>query len=410
MAEPRGTERRLAPMSAYPPETRAAVRRVPLPSPFLLHAGGRLVDAHVAVETWGTLAPARDNAILLFTGLSASSHAASQPDDPAPGWWEKMIGPGRALDTDRFHVICVNSLGGCFGSTGPGDVDPATGAPYDGRFPDLRVEDIARAGQAAADQFGIEKLAAVVGPSLGGMTALAHSVLFPGKARGLVSISGALGAGAYAIAMRALQREILGTALRENAGPERVAQAMRWSRKIGVLSYIGGDLLESRFGRDQNEPFSGRASGTDFEIESWLEHQANKFVRAFHPWSYWYLSRAMDLFEFGAHAAGADAATAHAAEHRARAAAKLDLQRALVIGVREDLLFPVEQQRAVATLLRDVGIDTTFVELTSPYGHDAFLVEERAFTAPIAGFLARMLPSDADAAARGSAAEPRRTV
>jgi homoserine O-acetyltransferase len=397
-------------MSAYPPETRTAARRVPLPSPFVLHAGGQLVDAHVAIETWGALAPARDNAILLFTGLSASSHAASQPEDPAPGWWEKMIGPGRALDTDRFHVICVNSLGGCYGSTGPGDVDPATGAPYDGRFPDLRVEDIARAGQAAVEQLGVETLAAVVGPSLGGMTALAHAVLFPGKARGLVSISGALGAGAYAIAMRALQREILGTALRENAGPDRVAQAMRWARKIGVLSYIGGDLLESRFGRDQNEPFSGRASGTDFEIESWLEHQANKFVRTFHPWSYWHLSRAMDLFEFGAHAAGADAATAHATEHRARAAARLRLQRALVIGVREDLLFPVEQQRAVATLLRDVGIDTTFVELASPYGHDAFLVEERAFTAPIAGFLDKLLPRGADAGARGAGTEVRGAV
>jgi homoserine O-acetyltransferase len=409
MAAAREAERRLAAMSAYPPETRAAARRVPLPTPFPLHAGGVLVDAHVAIETWGTLAPARDNAILLFTGLSASSHAASQPDDPAPGWWEKMIGPGRALDTDRCHVICVNSLGGCYGSTGPGDVDPATGVAYEARFPDLRVEDVARAGQAAVEHLGIETLAAVVGPSLGGMTALAHAVLFPGKARGLVSISGALGASAYAIAMRALQREILGSALRENAGPESVAQAMRWARKIGVLSYVGGDLLESRFGRDQNEPFSGRASGTDFEIESWLEHQANKFVRSFHPWSYWYLSRAMDLFEFGAHAPGADAATAHAAEHRARAAARLQLQRALVIGVREDLLFPVEQQRAVAALLSDVGIETAFVELSSPYGHDAFLVEERGFTAPIAGFLAKLAPA-AGPTARGTGAATHRSV
>jgi homoserine O-acetyltransferase len=374
-------------MSAYPPETRAASRRIPLPSPFPLHAGGQLVGASVAVETWGTLAPARDNAILLFTGLSASAHAASQPDDPAPGWWEKMIGPGRALDTNSHFVICVNSLGGCFGSTGPGDVDPTTGLPYEGRFPELRVEDVARAGQAAVESFGIARLAAVAGPSLGGMTSLAHAVLFPGRARTLISISGALGASAYAIAMRALQREILGTALRANAGPESVAQAMRWARKIGVLSYVGGDLLEKRFGRDQNEPFSGRASGTDFEVESWLEHQANKFVRQFHPWSYWYLSRAMDLFEFGAHSGIADELPSHTLQNRARAAAKLELERALVIGVTEDLLFPVEQQRAVARLLTDVGIDTTFLELSSPYGHDAFLVEEQAFTRPIARFL-----------------------
>jgi homoserine O-acetyltransferase len=391
-------------MSAYPPETRAASRRVPLPSPFALHAGGRLVDAHVAVETWGTLTPERDNAVLVFTGLSASAHAAAQPEDSAPGWWEKMIGSGRALDTDRFFVICVNSLGGCFGSTGPADLDPATGTPYANRFPDLRVEDIARAGHAAVEHFGIDRLAAVVGASLGGMTTLAHAVQFPGKARAIVSISGALGAGAYAIAMRALQREILGSSLREAIanGVEpigedglpipTVAQAMRWARKIGVLSYVGGDLLEQRFGREQNEPFAGRASGTDFEVESWLEHQANKFVRTFHPWSYWHLSRAMDLFEFGAHATNADDAQAHATENRLRAAAKLKLERALVIGVREDTLFPVDQQRTVAQLLSDAGIETTFVEMSSPYGHDAFLVEDKAFTPPIAALLNRVAP------------------
>lgn len=396
-------------MSAHPPETRASARRIPLPSPFILRSGARLAGAHVAAETWGTLSPARDNALLLFTGLSASSHAASQPDDPAPGWWEKMVGPGRALDTDRYFVICVNSLGGCFGSTGPGDTNPATGAPYEGRFPDLRVEDIATAGQAAAAHFGIEQLAAVIGPSLGGMTALAHAVLFPGKARGLISISGALGASAYAIAMRALQREILGTALAENRGPDGVAQAMRWARKIGVLSYVGGQLLETRFGRDQNEPFAGRRSGTDFEVESWLEHQATKFVRQFHPWSYWFLSRAMDLFEFGAHAAGADEAAAHTIENRARAAAKLNLRSALVLGVHEDLLFPVDQQRAVAGVLRDAGIETTFLELSSPYGHDAFLVEEQAFTTPIARFLTRLVTARGEPA-RTDTTAPRSAV
>jgi homoserine O-acetyltransferase len=407
-------------MSAYPPETGAASRRLPLPSPFPLHGGGRLVGAHVAVETWGRLSPGRDNAVLVFTGLSTSAHAASQPADPAPGWWESMIGPGKALDTDRLFVICVNSLGSCFGSTGPGEPDPASGRPYDGRFPDLRVEDIARAGQAAVEQFGIDRLAAVVGPSLGGMTALAHAVLFPGRARALVSISGALGASAYAIAMRALQREILGTSLRaaEAAGrpvlgddglpaPE-IAQAMRLARKVGVLSYIGGELLESRFGRDQNEPFAGRASGTDFEVESWLEHQAGKFVRRFHPWSYWALSRAMDLFEFGAHGGAADEAPVHAPENRRRAAARLELERALVIGVHEDLLFPLEQQRAVATLLAGTGIATTFVELSSPYGHDAFLVEEASFTPPLARFLAEVVPAAPDARAGADREQPTR--
>lgn len=365
-------------MSAYPPESKSAALQVPLPSPFALYAGGTLRNAHVAVETYGELSPARDNAVLLFSGLSASAHAAPHAGDRSVGWWQTMIGSGKALDTDRLFVIAVNSLGSCFGSTGPGDVDPATGTKYGASFPELRVEDIARAGQAAVEHFRIERLEAVIGPSLGGMTALAHVVQFPGRARAVVSISGALAASAHAVALRALQREIVGQALHSNAPEAQVAQAMKWARKIGVMSYIGADLLENRFGRQQSEPFAGRASGTDFEVESWLEHQANKFQRTFDPWSYWYLSRAMDLFDFAAHGGSFEAA-----------AAKLHVERALVIGVHEDTLFPLAQQRRIGELLRDTGIDTEFVELSSQYGHDAFLVEERLFTPVLARFLAR---------------------
>ena len=376
-------------MSASPPEAASAAQRVALPSPFQLHGGGVLVGAEVAVEAYGTLAAARDNAVLVFTGLSASAHAASHPGDVSPGWWEAMIGPARALDTDRFYVIVVNSLGSCFGSTGPASIDPATGRPYGAVFPELRVEDIAHASQAAVDHFGIEQLAAVIGASLGGMTVLAHALLYPGRARRLVSISGALAANAGAIATRSLQREILGTALKEGADRAAVARAMRWARKIGVLSYIGGDLLEQRFARSQADPYAGRASGTDFEVESWLEHQAQKFVRQFDPWSYWYVSRAMDLFDVGGHAAtnGPRHEQRRVAADRVRVLEKLRVERALVIGVREDLLFPIGQQRAVAAALRAAGIGTELVELSSPYGHDAFLVERDTFTPVLADFL-----------------------
>ena len=387
-------------MSAFPPEAPSAACQVRLPSPFRLQAGGLLVDAEVAVEAYGRLAPGRDNGILLFTGLSASAHAAAHPGDPSPGWWEAMIGPGRALDTDRYFVISVNSLGSCFGSTGPGSVDPSTGQPYGGRFPELRVEDIARASQAAAESFGIERLAAVVGSSLGGMTVLAHAVCFPGRARALVSISGALAANTEAIATRSLQREILGTALMSGAEAPAQQQAMRWARKIGILSYVGAELLQRRFARDQSEPFSGRASGTDFEVENWLEHLAQKFVRQFDPWAYWTISRAMDLFDFGCHGAGpqGDAVVhRHAPSDVARAASSLKLERALVVGVREDLLFPLGQQREVAAMLQGAGIDTAFVELSSPYGHDAFLTERALFTPLLEAFLR----------SPGSAAPPR---
>lgn len=377
-------------MSAFPPESPSAARKVRLPSPFRLQAGGTLVEAEVAVETYGRLAPGRDNAVLLFTGLSASAHAHSHPGDPSPGWWEWMIGPGRAIDTDRFFVISVNSLGSCFGSTGPASPNPVTSCPYGGDFPELRVEDIARASQAAVDSFGIERLAAVVGASLGGMTVLAHAVCFPGKARAVISISGALAASASAIATRSLQREIVGSALRNGGDRATIEQAMRWARKIGILSYVGPELLEKRFARHQSEPFAGHPSGTEFEVESWLEHVAQKFVKQFDPWAYWTISRAMDLFDFGSHGAtpeGDAIVHTHADSDVARAASFLKVERALVVGVEQDLLFPVQQQRTVASVLRAAGIDTEYVELSSPYGHDAFLTEEQLFTPVLAGFL-----------------------
>ena len=378
-------------MSAFPPESTSAARRVPLPSPFHMQSGGVLEHAEVAVESYGTLAPARDNAVLVFTGLSASAHAAAHPGDPSPGWWEAMIGPGKAFDTGRLCVICVNSLGSCYGSTGPGSRNPATGRAYGGEFPELRVEDIARASQAAVEALGIDRLAAVVGASLGGMTALAHAAIYPGRARRLISISGALAPATAAIATRSLQREILGTALKSGADAAGVAQAMRWARKIGILSYVGTELLEKRFGRDQDEPFAGRPSGTQFEVENWLEHLAQKFALQFDPWAYWYISRAMDLFDFGAHSvvAGGDATVhRHSAADHERAAARLAVERALVIGVAEDLLFPVVQQRAVAATLRAAGVNTEYAELSSPYGHDAFLTEPGLFTPVLGGFLA----------------------
>ena len=376
-------------MSATPPESPSTARRIALPSPFRLTMGGDLVGAEVAVETYGTLNPARDTAILVFTGLSASAHAASHPLDPSPGWWDAMIGPGRAFDTDRHYVVVVNSLGSCFGSTGPASVNPLTGQVYGGDFPEMRVEDIARASQAAVDALGIDTLLAAVGCSLGGMTVLAHAALFPGRARGLVSISGAMAANAAAIATRSLQREMVGTLLKAGADRSLVEQAMRWARKIGVLSYVGTDLLEQRFGRDQTEPYAGRGSGTDFEVESWLEHLAKKFVRQFDPWSYWTISRAMDLFDFGAFgvAAGTDGLRHRGATDTAAAARTLQIERALVIGVREDLLFPVDQQREMGQVLGEAGVDCEYVELCSPYGHDAFLTESALFTPVLTEFL-----------------------
>src|SRR5690606_36743156 len=160
------------------------------PTPFALHQGGSLARAQVTYECWGQLNAARSNAILLFSGLSPSAHAASSPTDVAPGWWDNMIGPGRAVDTDRWFVMCVNSLGSCFGSTGPASVNPVTGRLYRLDFPELAVEDIARAGFEAARSLGVEQLDTVIGPSLGGMVVVAFAAVAPGGARRPGSISG----------------------------------------------------------------------------------------------------------------------------------------------------------------------------------------------------------------------------
>ena len=399
----------------FPPTSalaQGAARSFTLPSPFRLQGGGELLDAAVAAETWGELNAARDNAVLVFTGLSVGAHAASHSGDSVAGWWEKQIGPGKALDTDQLFVICVNSLGSCFGSTGPAATNPATGERYGTTFPLLHVADIARAGQAAVEQLGIQKLLAVVGPSLGGMTVMAHAAQFPEAARGLVSISGALAPHAYAVATRSLQREIVGTAWRNPAASkEEIATAMRHARKVGVLSYIGGDLLETRFGRATAQAPADTASGTRFEVESWLDYQAAKFERVFDPGSYWVISRAMDLFEFGAlqpvAAVATPAATlpldtgnaAQVAAARTIGAARLRHERALVIGVHEDHLFPLEQQRQLADLITAAGIPTKFLEMNSPHGHDAFLVEHEAFAQALKRFLNCLRQQDCGTAA-----------
>ena len=174
-----------------------------------LWRGERLAEVTLAYECWGELSAEADNAILIFTGLSPSAHAASSAADPSPGWWEFMIGPGKAIDTDRFFVVCANSLGGCYGSTGPSSIDPATGQSYGADFPDVTVEDIASSGYYLMRELGVEVLHAAVGSSMGGMSSIAYGLQYPGAVRHIISISAATQALPLTIALRSLQREII---------------------------------------------------------------------------------------------------------------------------------------------------------------------------------------------------------
>jgi homoserine O-acetyltransferase len=365
-----------------------ATKLIRLPDPFPFWRGGALRGGRVAYETWGELNEARDNAVLLFTGLSPSAHAASSPADPTPGWWERMVGPGKAIDTSRYFVVCVNSLGSCFGSTGPASVDPDTGHAYRLEFPDLSVEDIARGGYETIRALKIEKLSAVVGASLGGMVVLAFAAQFPGCARRVVSISGSPAASPFAIALRSLQRDAILTdpdwQEGQYAGEIRPNTGMRLARKLGTITYRSAAEWKHRFGRRpaaerRNESLTpGRAHfAAEFAVQDYLNAQADKFVSVFDPNCYLYLSRAMDRFDLSAHGGTPAAALKHAAA-----------ERALVIGVESDILFTITEQSAIATAFESAGTGTDFVPLASLEGHDAFLVDIEPFAAAIGKFLA----------------------
>ncbi len=337
----------------------------------------------IAFETWGQLNERADNAVLIFTGLSPSAHAASSHTDPSTGWWEDMVGPGKPIDTRRYFVICANSLGSCFGSTGPASVNPDTGRAYRLDFPVLCLEDVARASQLVAASLGVERFYAVVGSSMGGMTALAFTVLYPGTAERLVSISSAARSLPFSIALRSLQREMVredpawrGGDYADDALPSR---GMRLARKLGMITYRSAEEWAERFGRERaTDDVTTRDRGQfgiDFEIEAYLQSHANKFVGAFDANCYLYLSRAMDLFDASDHGGSVEAALA-----------ATEVTRALVIGVRTDLLFPPHQQQELAEGLEAAGVDVTFEILDSIQGHDSFLIDMDRFRPVVARF------------------------
>jgi homoserine O-acetyltransferase len=357
-----------------------------LPSPFAMKRGGALHGAHVAYETWGTLNAARDNAVLILTGLSPSAHAASNETDPSPGWWEGMLGPGKAIDTTRWFVICMNSLGSDKGSTCPASIDPATGEPYRLGFPDLSLEDVANAAQAMVAGLGIDQLGCLIGCSMGGMSALAYMVLHPGSVRAHISVDTAPQAQPFAIAIRSLQREAIRLDPQWNDGQYHDTHypdiGMSIARKLGVITYRSAMEWNGRFARIRLDPEQREEQpfGFEFQVESYLESHAQRFVRTFDPNSYLYLSRASDWFDIAEYGNGSIL----------EGLKRIQIEQALVIGVSTDILFPLEQQEQIAEGLEAAGAKVEFVALDSPQGHDAFLVDIENYSRAIGGFLSRL--------------------
>lgn len=348
----------------------SGARRFDHDQPFRFEHGGELPRFHLAYETWGTLNEARDNAILLHTGLSGSSHARSHADNPEAGWWEGFIGPGLALDTDKHFVICSNVLGGCFGSTGPRSPD-SHGRPWAMRFPILTIKDMVRAQLLLLDHLGVDRLHAAVGSSLGGMQALALAAEAPERVGRIASISAAVRCYPLAIAMRFAQR----TAVMNDPawkggdyyGDKPPCTGLKIARQMGTISYRSGPEWDERFGRARRAT-GAPTFGVDYEVESYLDHQSSKFCKEYDANSYLYVSKAMDMFDVGDELEGFSG-------------------DALVLGVTSDLLFPVWQQREIAHVLESGGSDVTYVELDAPHGHDTFLVLVDEVGEPLRRFL-----------------------
>ncbi len=298
-----------------------------------------------------------------------------------------MIGAGKPIDTDRFYVLCINSIGSPYGSSSPTSIDPRTGRPFGITFPEVSLEDVARGGYEVLRQLGIETVACVAGPSMGGMTVLAFAAQFPGVARNIMSISGATAANPFAISLRSLQREIVrndpawrGGNYERGRGPRA---GMRMARKLGTITYRSHEEWDQRFGRRRVAETTGQPGDfrAQFEVESYLEHQGQRFADVFDANCYLYLSRAMDQFDLAEHGAGSlDAAFAKFS----------GVQRTLVLGAQTDMLYTIDQQTLIAEHLRKAGVDVEFHAFPSPQGHDAFLVDNARFEPAIADFLAKV--------------------
>ncbi len=341
---------------------------------FVMHRGGVLKEVVVAYESWGTLSDNHDNVVLVFGGLSPSAHACSSELDSTPGWWEYMIGPDKPIDTNKYYVVCVNTLGSCFGSTSPSSINPETKQAYGLDFPDLSIEDIAKSAHHALLDLGIDHVHAVVGGSMGGMSSLAYALMYPQEVDYLISISAATRALPFTIAVRSLQREIIRCDPAFKNGlyspDQEPTSGMVLARKLGLMSYRAAEEWHQRFNRARvsADRKSKDRFGIEFEVESYLDYNAHKFVKTFDANSYLYLSRAMDLFDVADHGGSVNAGLA-----------KIQTKSALIIGVETDILFPVHQQQEIANGIRKSGRPAEFVQLDSINGHDSFFSRRSSF-------------------------------
>jgi len=351
--------------------------------PLMLDCGRSLSPITQAYETYGTLSPERDNAVLIFHALTGDAHAAGyhEPTDKRPGWWDIMIGPGKAIDTGRYFVICANVLGGCKGSTGPGSVNPATGSPYGLAFPIVTLSDMVRAQERLVSHLGINRLLAVVGGSMGGMMALDWGLRFPDRVAAVMAIASTARLTAQGIAFNEVGRQAIMAdpdwRHGDYYGGRSPEAGLAVARMIAHITYLSNQQMHQKFGRRlQDRDALGYDFGTEFQVESYLRYQGNAFVRRFDANTYLYITKAIDYFDL--------------ANGRGSLVEALEPYRAstLVVSFSSDCLFPTEQSREVVRALQANGVPTTFVEIQSDYGHDAFFLPNEELADTMSSFLA----------------------
>jgi homoserine O-acetyltransferase/O-succinyltransferase len=357
-------------------------RRVTLPGPLPLDGGGTLAPVELGYETYGALNADASNAILICHALTGDQHVAStHPITGKPGWWARMVGPGKPLDTDRFCIIAANAIGGCMGSSGPQTVAP-DGVPYAMRFPVITVSDMARSQTLLMDHLGIDRLHAVVGGSMGGMQALSWAAHFPDRVAAALIIASTAKHSAQNIAFHEVGRQAImadpnwrgGDYYADGASPSAGLAVARMAAHITYLSETG---LTEKFGRRLQER-DAKTFGfdADFQVESYLRHQGISFTDRFDANSYLYITRAIDYFDLAEEFGG-----------RLASAFKDTKTRFCIVSFDTDWLYPTVESKSIAHALNAAGAPVSFVELASPYGHDAFFLDVPALDRVVSGFM-----------------------
>jgi homoserine O-acetyltransferase len=356
-----------------------------------LASGIELSPVRVAYETYGTLSPRRDNAILVCHALSGDAHAArsqSHPGEKTAGWWDLFIGPGKPLDTDRFFIVCSNSLGSCYGTTGAATVDPRSGKPYGRTFPPITIGDMVEVQRALIDRMGISRLLAVIGGSMGGMQVLEWAVRFPDRLKGAVPIAATCRLSAQGIAFNETGRLAISGDAKWNGGDYAQGDGpdagLALARMIGHITYLSEQSMNRKFGRrspDGNRTDNDREAV--FEVERYLHSQGSKFVRRFDANTYLVLTRAMDRFDLEA-----EYGSLTHAFSRCRSSF-------LVVSFTSDWLFPPAHSQEMVSAMRLAGKNVAYCNLESDQGHDAFLLPGNRLGGVVKGYLNRLAEEEA---------------